>query len=64
MNPRETDPGPGIPGSHLMSISTLDDKGEIRHLGTGVGGGEADLRVFGELPGVADLQKPAAPPDG
>ena len=60
MNPRETDPGPGIPGSLRMSVPILNGKGEMRQ----VESGEVHLSVFGELPGMADLQKPAAPPDG
>ena len=45
MNPRKTDPGPGIPGSHLVPSSTSDDKGE-----------EACLCAFNEHTGMVDAQ--------
>ena len=53
MNPRETDPGPGIPGSHLVSLPTSGGKGEMRRQGAG-GGGTAHLHVVGGYLGVVD----------
>ena len=35
MNTREMDPGPGIPGSHLVSSPASDGKGEMRLQGAG-----------------------------
>ena len=55
VNPRETDPGSGIPGSHLVSFPTSGGKAEMRRQGTG-GGGKAYLWVFGGHAGMADLQ--------
>ena len=59
MNPRETDPGPGISWCTLVSFPTSDDKGDLGVKGQ-VRGGEAYLWVFGRLAVRTDMQQPAA----
>ena len=59
MNPKETDSGLGIPGSHLMSFPTSDCKGEMRRQGAGGGRRSISVGLWGPAV-MADLQQPAA----